>query len=68
MAMERRLRFGVIGCGRVAQAHLAAIEFLKKEVELVAVADADEKRAKEAKERFGARYFIPQIRRPSQSS
>jgi predicted dehydrogenase len=60
MIMERKLRLGVIGCGRVAQAHLAAIEFLKKEVELVAVADADEKRAKEAKERFGARYFIPQ--------
>ena len=59
MAMERRLRFGVIGCGRVAQAHLAAIEFLKEEVDLVAVTDTDEKRAKEAKERFGARYFIP---------
>jgi len=59
MAMERRLRFGVIGCGRIAQAHFAAIEFLKEEVDLVAVTDTDEKRAKEAKERFGARYFIP---------
>jgi predicted dehydrogenase len=59
MAMETRLRFGVIGCGRIAQAHFAAIEFLKEEVDLVAVTDTDEKRAKEAKERFGARYFIP---------
>ena len=59
MAIERRLRFGVIGCGRIAQAHLDAIEFLKEEVDLVAVTDTDEKRAKEAKERFGARYFIP---------
>jgi predicted dehydrogenase len=54
---KRKLGLGVIGCGRVAQAHLAAIEFLKKDVELVAVADADEKRAKEAKERFGAKTF-----------
>jgi len=59
MAMERKLRFGVIGCGRIAQAHLAAIEFLKEEVDLVAVTDTDEKRAREAKERFGARYVIP---------
>ena len=57
MTMERRLRFGVIGCGRVAQAHLAAIENLKAEVELVAVADSDKKRASEAKERFGAKTF-----------
>jgi predicted dehydrogenase len=59
MVMERKLRFGVIGCGRIAQAHFAAIEFLKEEVDLVAVTDTDEKRAREAKERFGARYFIP---------
>jgi len=57
MTTERRLRFGVIGCGRVAQAHLAAIENLKAEVELVAVADSDEKKASEAKERFGAKTF-----------
>jgi len=57
MTMERRLRFGVIGCGRVAQAHLAAIENLKAEVELVAVADSDKKRASGAKERFGAKTF-----------
>jgi len=55
--MNRRIRLGVIGCGRVAQAHLAAIEYLKTEVELIAVADSDEKRAREAKERFGAKTF-----------
>jgi predicted dehydrogenase len=52
---KRKLGLGVIGCGRVAQAHLAAIEHLKEEVELIAVADADGNRAKEAKERFGAK-------------
>jgi predicted dehydrogenase len=55
MAVEKKLRIGVIGCGRVAQAHLAAIENLKDEVDLIAVADVDEKKAKEAKERFGAK-------------
>jgi len=55
MAIGKKLRLGVIGCGRVAQAHLAAIEFLKEEVDLIAAADVDEKRAKEAKERFGSR-------------
>jgi len=55
--MERKISLGVIGCGRVAQAHLAAIENLKAEVELIAVADSDEKRAKEAKECFGAKTF-----------
>jgi predicted dehydrogenase len=55
MAIGRKLRLGVIGCGRIAQAHLAAIEILKDEVDLVAAADADEKKAKEARDRFGAR-------------
>jgi len=57
MAVEKKLRIGVIGCGRIAQAHLAAIENLKDEADLIATADADEKRAREAKQRFGARLF-----------
>jgi len=59
--MEKKLRLGVIGCGRIAQAHFAAIENLKEKVDLIAVADADEKRAKEAKERFGAKTFTSQF-------
>jgi predicted dehydrogenase len=57
MAVGKKLRIGVIGCGRIAQAHLAAIENLKDEADLIATADADEKRAREAKQRFGARLF-----------
>jgi predicted dehydrogenase len=57
MAVEKKLRIGVIGCGRIAQAHLAAIENLKDEADLIATADADEKRAREAKQRLGARFF-----------
>lgn len=60
MVMKRKLKVGVIGCGRIAQAHLAAIEFLKEEVDLIAVSETDEKRAMEAKERFGAKLFTSQ--------
>ena len=59
MATGRKLPLGVIGCGRVAQAHLAAIENLNGEVDLIAVADVDEKKAKKAKERFGAKLSTP---------
>src|SRR4030042_3666000 len=61
MVMETKLRLGVMGWGRIAQAHLPDIEFLKEEVDLVAVTDIDEKRGREAEERFGAKYFIPRF-------
>lgn len=56
---KTKIGFGVIGCGRVAQAHLAAIENLRDDVDLIAVADVDEKKAKEARGRFGAKTFTP---------
>lgn len=52
-----KIRVGVIGCGRITQAHLAAIGNLKDEIDLIGVADVDEKKAKEAMERFGAKFF-----------
>lgn len=55
--MKGKVKFGVIGCGRIAQAHLSAIKFLKEGAELVGVSDTDEKKAFEAKERFGAKFF-----------
>jgi len=58
--MKGKVGIGVIGCGRVAQAHLSAIESLKEEVELISVADKDEKKAREAKERFGSKLFTTQ--------
>jgi predicted dehydrogenase len=53
----QKLSFGVIGCGRIAQAHLAAIESLGEEAELVAVADTDLEKAKTTAQRFGAEMF-----------
>lgn len=55
--MKGRVRLGVIGCGRIAQAHLSAIESLKEVAELIGVSDTDERKALEAKERFGAKLF-----------
>jgi predicted dehydrogenase len=51
----KKLSLGVIGCGRIAQAHLAAIEQLQDEAELIAVVDTDVEKAKFAANRFGAR-------------
>jgi len=59
--IETKVRLGVIGCGRIAQAHLAAIENLRDEVDLIAVADVDEERARMAMERFGARLFTSRL-------
>lgn len=68
MMTKSRLRVGVIGCGRIAQAHLAAIEYLKEKVDLVAVSDIDERKLMEAKERFGpaviTRHYEELLRHP----
>jgi UDP-N-acetyl-2-amino-2-deoxyglucuronate dehydrogenase len=47
----------MIGCGRIAQAHFAAMEYLREEAELIAVADTDLEKAKGAAKRFGAQAF-----------
>ncbi len=44
--MRKRLGIGVVGCGRISEFHIAAINKIE-DVVLVAVADIDEKRAKE---------------------
>jgi len=57
--VSEKLKLGIIGCGRVAQAHLEAIKYLNKDVELVALADIDGKKAKDSAKRFGIeRYYL----------
>ncbi len=58
--MKEKVKLGVIGCGRIAQAHFAAIDYLKERAELVAVADVEEGKAREAAQRFGARTWSHQ--------
>jgi predicted dehydrogenase len=59
--MATSIGLGVIGCGRVAQAHLSAIRFLGTEADLIAVYSRDAEKARRAKEEFGARYCCSTI-------
>ncbi len=52
MTMERRLRFGIVGCGRIAVNHLRALASDQVPAELVAVADVKEDRAREKAEQY----------------
>ena len=51
--MEERLRYAVVGCGRIAPLHLAAIAESPR-ARLVATCDVVPERARAAAERFGA--------------
>lgn len=53
----RRIRFAVVGCGRIAANHFAAIEKNSAEAELVAVCDVASDALEAAVERTGARGF-----------
>lgn len=39
--LDRKVRFALVGCGRIAQSHLAALEVHRDEAELVDVCDTD---------------------------
>jgi UDP-N-acetyl-2-amino-2-deoxyglucuronate dehydrogenase len=53
----RKLRFALVGCGRIAQNHIAALEKHADRVELVAVCDPDPAALGAAVARTGARGF-----------
>lgn len=55
--LERRIRFALVGCGRIAANHFAAIEKHSERCELVGVADVDQGRAAEAARTTGARTY-----------
>jgi len=38
---KRKIRIGVVGCGRISKNHFAAIEIHSNEIELVAICDSD---------------------------
>jgi predicted dehydrogenase len=50
---QEKIRIGIVGTGRVAQAHLDAIRENKDGVALAAVCDTDSSKAKNAAEQFG---------------
>src|SRR5437868_7340609 len=53
--VNRRIRIGVVGCGRIAANHLGAIEQHKDHLELVAVCDIDPAALKAA----ASKYAVP---------
>lgn len=55
--MKGKIGIGVIGCGSIAElAHFPSIQKIE-DVELVAVCDINEERARKAKEKWGAREY-----------
>ncbi|HYR09535.1 MAG TPA: Gfo/Idh/MocA family oxidoreductase [Longimicrobium sp.] len=53
----RRIRFAVVGCGRISEKHLEALQKHGEHAEVVAVCDVDEAAVRAAAERTGARPF-----------
>jgi UDP-N-acetyl-2-amino-2-deoxyglucuronate dehydrogenase len=55
---DRKLRIAVIGCGRIAQSHLAAIATHADDFELVAVCDNQPAALEAAKAKYGVPGFL----------
>lgn len=58
-----KVKLGIIGCGRIAKAHVNATKSLFSEVEIVAVADKVEEKAMELASIAGARYWMNDYRK-----
>jgi len=41
LVIERKIKFGIIGCGRILHAHLEACKNLRGEIVIEAVADTN---------------------------
>ncbi len=54
---RKKIRFGLVGCGRISGNHVRAFQEHGSECELVAVCDIDENRAKEAAVGSGAEVY-----------
>ncbi len=54
----KKLRLGIIGCGRISQAHIKAAKYLKDEVEIVALADKDLERATKIGSTLGITFCV----------
>ncbi len=55
---ERRLKFGVVGCGRISDNHLRALTSPSVPAELVAVSDVQEDRAQKKSAQYGVPYYL----------
>jgi len=55
--MENRMKFGLVGCGRVSENHLTALTSGVFPSQLIAVADIDEAKAKAKAEKYQVPYY-----------
>jgi UDP-N-acetyl-2-amino-2-deoxyglucuronate dehydrogenase len=53
----RRIRIGVVGCGRISANHFGAIEAHKDNLQLAAVCDTNPARLREAEQKYGVTGF-----------
>lgn len=53
----RRIRFGLVGCGRIAQKHFEALEKHNENAELIAVCDIDPGALSKAEDRTNSRTY-----------
>lgn len=53
----RKVRFAIIGCGRIAQTHFAAVQEHEERAEIIAVCDTDPAALARAEGKTGARGF-----------
>lgn len=54
---NRKIRFSVVGCGRISKNHFISLNQLKDDVELVAVCDTDESALKRASTEFSVQGY-----------
>ena len=54
---DRRLKVGVVGCGRISKNHFGSILQYPEELELAAVCDIDENAVKQAAEEYNAQGY-----------
>lgn len=52
--LDRKIKFALVGCGRIAKNHFAALEKLSDQAELVGICDIDEKALADAQKATGA--------------
>ncbi|MCX7886501.1 MAG: Gfo/Idh/MocA family oxidoreductase [Verrucomicrobiae bacterium] len=55
--MEKKLKFALVGCGRVSENHLGAITSGQLPAELVAVCDIDEAKARAKGEKYNVPFY-----------
>ncbi len=55
---QRKLKFAVVGCGRISERHLQALTSERINAELIAISDLKEERARNKAEKYQVPYYL----------